>query len=207
MRFVANIMQGSAVVASQAFPTEQQAQDWVNDTIPKMRDGYNEDALADVEQSVDGAIFSGMAIPISGDTMNSIKPGYIMSSEQAFDKIVSAIKGEASLNYIGSADGGDGWLFNNGVADKPTGLWNGRMAVMEPVVYQNTKSMSASTAPSNNLSSSPYQDKILRDMAKFAGMGYGTLENDSGPLGKVLYAPPVTPDIGGPMGFIQESDV
>ena len=40
-------------------------------------------------------------------------------------------------------------------------------------------------------------------MAKFAGMGYGTLENDSGPLGKVLYAPPVTPDIGGPMGFIR----
>ena len=51
------------------------------------------------------------------------------------------------------------------------------------------------------------EDKILRDMARFAGMGYGTLENDSGPLGKVLYAPPVTPDIGGPMGFIQESDV
>lgn len=184
-RFEVSIYDESgALVAQQGFPSLDPAATWGNATISALRDGTAATARTLITRDADGAMFSGMAIRISD-------AGTI---EEALNMVGMAIKGGTTLPRITNESGGEGWLYSQ----PPTGVWQGKAAVMQPVSF---KSIGSQPDQGGESAVSRIYDSGLAGAKRMFGL-MGQLELEGEPLGEVLYAPVLEPDNPDTLGFI-----
>ncbi len=163
------------VVAQQTSASIGSGVNWAQSTIQSLQQETVQTAKTLIVNDVDGALFTGMAIKV--DT----------TVEDALDRLEQAITQSIPLPRIS----------DKGKGDTASGVWQGRVAKLAPSSFRSV----GGTPQEGDTAVSNIYEEGLAGVKKMFGL-MGTMENESDPLGEVLYAPIVEPEDADTMGFI-----